>query len=103
MRDDHDMRGGGGFPGGLTAGGEAAREQGRFAQGGEKVVGEAGFAGRARPGVQGDPAGRQVVGGQGGMRVDRIVMTVNDHRDGRRRGRRHGGQARRLKAQRSSS
>ncbi|MFJ3594517.1 hypothetical protein ACIQUY_34565 [Streptomyces sp. NPDC090231] len=48
----------GGFPGGLTAAGKAAREQGRFAQGGEKVVGEAGLAGGARAGVQGDPAGR---------------------------------------------
>ncbi|MCX4878128.1 hypothetical protein [Streptomyces sp. NBC_00847] len=82
---------GGGFPSGLTAGGEATREQGRFTQGGEKVVGEAGLAGGARAGVQGDPAGRHVVGGQGGVRVNRIVARVNDHGDGRwGHGERHG-------------
>ncbi|MFE6692035.1 hypothetical protein ACFVFQ_36895 [Streptomyces sp. NPDC057743] len=81
--------GGGSFPGGLAAAGKAAREQGWFAQGGEKVMGEAGFAGRARPGVQGDPAVRRMVGGQSGMRVDRIVMAVDDDGDGRR-GKRHG-------------
>ncbi|GGT42568.1 hypothetical protein GCM10010254_72660 [Streptomyces chromofuscus] len=54
--DGQGRRPGGGFPGGLTAAGEAAPEQGRFTQGGEKVVGEAGFAGGARSGVQGDPA-----------------------------------------------
>lgn len=92
-----------GFPGGLTAGGETAWEQRRFAQGGQKVVGKPGFAGGARTGVQGDPAGQQVVGGQGGVRVDRVVAWVEDHGDGRWHGRRRGGQARRLKAQRSSS
>ncbi|WP_399136019.1 hypothetical protein Q3A86_36375 [Streptomyces sp. NBUA17] len=46
----------GGFPGDLAAAGKAAREQGRFAQGDEKGVGEAGFAGGARAGVRGDPA-----------------------------------------------
>ncbi|MFJ8637209.1 hypothetical protein [Streptomyces sp. NPDC093568] len=84
--------GGGGFPGGLTAGGETARQQGRFAQGGEKVVGEAGFTGGAWTGVQGDPAGRRMVGGQGGVRVDRVVTCIDDHSDGRRwRSGRHGG------------
>ncbi|MFD3908346.1 hypothetical protein ACFXOL_14115 [Streptomyces californicus] len=82
--------GGGGFPGGLTAGGETAREQGRFTQGGEKVVGEAGFADGAWAGVQGDPAGRRMVGGQGGVRVDRIVARVEDHGDGWWHGWRHG-------------
>ncbi|MFE9168770.1 integrase core domain-containing protein [Streptomyces kebangsaanensis] len=62
----------------------SGREQGRFAQGGEKVVGKAGFAGGARAGVQGDPAGRRMVGGQGGMRVDGVVVRVDDHGDGRR-------------------
>ncbi|GFE05551.1 hypothetical protein Scani_18190 [Streptomyces caniferus] len=82
--------GGSGFPGGLTAAGKAAREQGRFAQGDEKVVGEAGFAGGARAGVQGDPAGRRMVGGQGGVRVDRVVMAVDDHSDRPGRSERHG-------------
>ncbi|MCE7553297.1 hypothetical protein [Streptomyces thermodiastaticus] len=82
----------GGFPGGLTAAGKAAREQGRFAQGDEKIVGEAGFTGRARAGMQGDPAGRRMVGGQSGVRVQHVVVTVENHGDGRqRRGRRHGG------------
>ncbi|WP_162003978.1 hypothetical protein [Streptomyces antimycoticus] len=84
--------GGGGFPGGLTAAGKAAREQGRFTQSGQRVMGEAGFAGGARAGVQGDPAGRRVVGSQGGVGVDRVVMAVDDHGDGRRwRGEGHGG------------
>lgn len=84
--------GGSGFPGGLTPGGEAAGEQGRFTQGGEKVVGEAGLAGGARAGVQSDPAGRRVVGGQGGVGVEHVVVTVDDHGDGRRwHGERHGG------------
>jgi hypothetical protein len=83
--------GGGSFPGGLTAGRKAAREQGRSTQGSEKVVGEAGLAGGARAGVQGDPAGRHVVGGQGRVRVDRVVARVDDHRDERGRGGRHGG------------
>lgn len=84
--------GGSGFPGGLTPGGKAAGEQGRFAQGGEKVVGEARLAGGARAGVQSDPSGRQVVGGQGGVGVDDVVMAVDDHDEGRRpRGGRRGG------------
>jgi hypothetical protein len=83
--------GGSGFPGGLTPGGEAPGEQGRFAQGGEKVVGEAGIAGGARAGVQSDPAGRQVVGSQGGAGVDHVVVAVYDHDEGRRpRGGRRG-------------
>ncbi|WP_246101091.1 hypothetical protein [Streptomyces cyaneus] len=83
--------GGGGFPGGLTAGGETPREQGRFAQSGQKVVGEAGLAGTARAGVQGDPPGGRMVGGQGRVRVNRIVARVEDHGDGRWHGGRHGG------------
>jgi hypothetical protein len=84
--------GGCGFPGRLTAARKAAREQRRFAECGKKVVGEAGFAGGAGAGVQGDPAGRRVVGGQGSVRVDRVVMAVDDHGDGRRpHGERHGG------------
>lgn len=83
--------GGGGFPGGLAAGGEAAGEQGRFAQGCEKVVGEAGLAGGTRTGVQGDPPGGRMVGGQGSVRVHRIVARVDDHGDGRWHGGRHGG------------
>ncbi|MEU1939185.1 hypothetical protein ACH49O_36395 [Streptomyces coeruleorubidus] len=81
----------GGFPCGLTAAGEAAWKQGRLFQGGQKVVGEAGFTGGARAGVQGDPAGRRMVGGQSGVRVDRVVLAVDDHSDGRWRGERHGG------------
>ncbi|MFI5821341.1 hypothetical protein ACIA8I_19910 [Streptomyces rishiriensis] len=82
----------GGFPGGLTAGGETPREHGRFAQGGEKVVGEAGLAGGARAGVQGDPPGGRMVGGKGSVRVGRIVARVDNHGDGRGgHGGRHGG------------
>ncbi|MFI5903334.1 hypothetical protein [Streptomyces cyaneofuscatus] len=81
-----------GFPGGLTTAWKAAGEQGRFVQGGEKVVGEAGLAAGARSGVQRDPAGRRMVGGQGGVGVDDVVIAVDDHGDGRRpRGGRHGG------------
>ncbi|MET9154395.1 hypothetical protein ABZX82_24460 [Streptomyces griseoflavus] len=81
----------GGFPCWLTATRKTAWKQGRLFQGGEKVVGEAGFAGGARAGVQGDPAGRRMVGGQGGVRVNHVVMAVDDHGDGRWRGERHGG------------
>ncbi|MGW7213634.1 hypothetical protein [Streptomyces collinus] len=85
--------GGSGFPGGLTAGGKTPREQGRLAQGDEKVMGEAGLAGGARAGVQGDPAGRRMVGGQSGVRVDHVVARVDDHGDGRRwHGERHSGE-----------
>lgn len=84
--------GSGCFPGGLTAAGKAAREQRRFSQGGEKVVREAGLASGAWAGVQGDPAGRQVVGGQGGVGVNHVVAWIEDHSDGRRwHGERHGG------------
>lgn len=85
---------------------KAAWKQGRLAECGKKVVGEAGFAGGARAGVQGDPAGRQVVGGQDSVRVQHVVVAVENHSDGRqRRSRKRGrcGQPRRLKAQRRSS
>lgn len=83
--------GGGRLPGGLTACEETPRDQGRFTQSGEKVVGEAGFAGGARAWVQGDPAGQRMVGGQDGVRVERVVARVEDHGDGRWHGGRHGG------------
>ncbi|MFF7803043.1 hypothetical protein [Streptomyces olivaceus] len=83
---------GSGFPGGLTPGGEAPGEQGQFAQGGKKVMGEAGLAGGARAGVQSDPAARRMVGCQGGVRVQRVVIAVDDHDDRQRwHVERHGG------------
>ncbi|WP_413813264.1 hypothetical protein [Streptomyces sp. OE57] len=60
----------------------------------ESVVqrnGETGFTGGARAGVQGDPAGRRMVSGQSGVRVDRVVVAVDDHGDRRWHGGRHGG------------
>jgi hypothetical protein len=76
--------GGSGVPGGLSAAGKAARKQGRFSQGSEKVLGEAGLAGGLLAGVQGDPDGRRMVSGQGGVGVDRVVAWVDDHSAGRR-------------------
>ncbi|MCZ1011993.1 hypothetical protein [Streptomyces lydicus] len=55
-------------------------------------MGEAGLAGGAWARVQSDPAGRRMVGGQGGVGVDDVVIAVDDHDDGRRpRGEKHDG------------
>lgn len=60
--------------------GEPAGDVYGFAQSQEQVVGQGGIARRAGAGVEGDPAGCGVVGGEGAVREGGVVPGVEDER-----------------------